>query len=70
MSFINWDATLHFDPHDPLNAFATNGIPVPTYGNYGGAGYTAGEFGVRTPEPSQLDAPKSPFHPMAAKGRR
>ncbi|WFU45865.1 hypothetical protein QA640_44450 (plasmid) [Bradyrhizobium sp. CB82] len=30
MSFINWDATFHFDPHDPLNAFATHGIPVPT----------------------------------------
>jgi hypothetical protein len=39
---------------DPLNAFATHGIPVPTYGNYGGPGYTAGQFGAKTPEPSQL----------------
>jgi hypothetical protein len=60
MSHINWDATLHFDPHDPLNAFATHGIPVPTYGNYGGAGYTAGQFGVRTPEPSQLTPETQP----------
>jgi hypothetical protein len=60
MSFINWDATFHFDSHDPLNAFATHGIPVPTYGNYGGPGYTAGQFGAKTPEPSQLTPETQP----------
>ena len=61
MSFINWDETLHFNPKNPLDAFATHGIPVPTYGNYGGPGYTAGEFGATTPEPNQLTPETQPL---------
>ena len=66
MSFLNWEDTLRFNPHDPLNAFATHGIPVPTYGNYGGAGYTAGEFGSKTPEPSELTAETQPVDQLDA----
>ena len=60
MSFLNWKDTFKFNPHDPLNAFATHGIPVATYGNYGGAGYTAGKFGATTPEQSELTAKTQP----------
>src|ERR1043166_8273487 len=66
MSFLNWEDTLHFDPHDPLNAFATHGIPVPTYGNYGGPGYSAGELGGPTPEPFQLTAATQPVDQLDA----
>jgi hypothetical protein len=66
MSYINWEDTLHFDPHDPLNAFPTHGIPVATYGNYGGAGYTAGELGAITPEPSQLTPDTQPVDQLDA----
>src|SRR5262245_33831843 len=41
---INWDPNLRFDPNS-LDPFAIHGIPVPTYGNYGGPGYTAGTIG-------------------------
>src|SRR5439155_11041272 len=43
--FINWDVTARFDP-DSLVAstqgVSTHGIPVPSYGNYGGPNYSAG----------------------------
>src|SRR5215472_474411 len=42
---INWDPNLSFDPTNVADPFATHGIPVPTYGNYGGPGYTAGTLG-------------------------
>src|SRR5215831_18404047 len=42
---INWDPHLSFDPTNVADPFATHGIPVPTYGNYGGPGYTAGTLG-------------------------
>jgi hypothetical protein len=41
---LNWQAISHFDPSSP-DPFATHGIPVPNYGNYGGANYSAGEIG-------------------------
>jgi len=48
---INWYAPpeVRFDPNtgDPL---ATHGIPLPTYGNYGGPHYSAGTIGGTTPE--------------------
>jgi hypothetical protein len=66
MSFINWEDTIRFDPRDPLNASASHGIPVATYGNYGGPGYTAGEFGATTPEPSQLTAETQPVDQLDA----
>src|SRR5215207_9394568 len=48
--YLNWHAppTLRFDPKtaDPS---ATHGIPLPTYGNYGGPGYSAGTIGGTTP---------------------
>jgi hypothetical protein len=45
---INWDVTVRFNPNslDP----STHGIPIPTYGNYGGPNYTAGVVGGTTPE--------------------
>jgi hypothetical protein len=63
---MNWEETLRFDPHDPLNTSATHGVPVATYGNYGGAGYTAGELGGTTPEPSQLTADTQPVDQLDA----
>jgi hypothetical protein len=48
--FINWEPNLFFDPTS-IDPAATHGIPIPTYGNYGGPGYTAGTFGGTTPSP-------------------
>jgi len=56
---INWDPNLRFDPTSLDNPFATHGIPIPTYGNYGGPGYTAGTLGGTTPptpNPPAVDA--------------
>ena len=47
---INWEPNLFFDPTS-LDPFASHGIPIPTYGNYGGPGYTAGTLGGTTPNP-------------------
>jgi hypothetical protein len=42
---IDWkDATLRFDPNSP-DPFATHGIPLPVYGNYGGPNWSAGQVG-------------------------
>ena len=43
MTHINWDVVFHVDPLtlEP----AASGVPVPTYGNYGGPGYSEGVFG-------------------------
>src|SRR5262249_31455343 len=49
-SDINWEPNLSFNPTS-LDPFATHGIPIPTYGNYGGPGYTAGALGATTPPP-------------------
>ena len=40
---INWDVAFHFDPLALRPA--PSGVAVPTYGNYGGPGYTEGAFG-------------------------
>jgi len=40
---INWDVAFHFDPLALRPA--PFGAAVPTYGNYGGPGYTEGAFG-------------------------
>lgn len=47
--YINWDVTIRFDPSSVLPS-TQHGIPVPSYGNYGGPNYSAGEEGGRTPE--------------------
>ncbi|MGY3610938.1 MULTISPECIES: hypothetical protein [unclassified Bradyrhizobium] len=59
---INWEARSYFDPNSP-DSFATHGIPLPTYGNYGGPNYSAGEVGGKItgtsadpPPVDQLDA--------------
>jgi len=41
---LNWEAISHFDPSSP-GPFAKRGIPIPNYGNYGGANYSAGVIG-------------------------
>jgi hypothetical protein len=56
---INWDPHLSFDPTS-LDPFATHGIPIPTYGNYGGPGYSAGTIGGTVtgtvpPDPPPMD---------------
>jgi hypothetical protein len=59
---LNWEAISHFDPNSP-DPFATHGIPLPNYGNYGGANYSAGQIGghitgtsADPPPVDQLDA--------------
>jgi hypothetical protein len=62
---INWEPSLNFDPHAPADVFATYGIPVPTYGNYGGPSYTAGSIGATTPEtpnPAPVDSLDALFY--------
>src|SRR5262249_59072606 len=54
---INWDPNLRFDPTSLENPFATHGIPIPTYGNYGGPGYSAGTLGGTTPPPPNPNPP-------------
>lgn len=42
---IDWkDSTLRFDPNS-ADPFATHGIPLPVYGNYGGPNWSAGQVG-------------------------
>src|SRR5262245_53449854 len=53
---INWDPNLSFDPTNVADPFATHGIPVPTYGNYGGPGYTAGTLGGTASVPADPPA--------------
>jgi hypothetical protein len=59
--FINWDVTARFDPSslvDSTQGVSTHGIPIPSYGNYGGPNYTAGVEGGTTPEgPNPIPAP-------------
>src|SRR5262249_49735180 len=45
---INWDVTVRFDPNSVQPS--THGIPIPSYGNYGGPNYSAGVEGGTTPE--------------------
>jgi hypothetical protein len=53
---INWEPNLFFDPTS-LDPFASHGIPIPTYGNYGGPGFSAGTLGGTTPPPPNPDPP-------------
>jgi hypothetical protein len=60
MTFINWDVTTRFDPNSRQPS--THGIPVPSYGNYGGPNYSAGVEGGTTPEgPNPTPAPVDPL---------
>jgi hypothetical protein len=55
--FINWeDSTLRFDPVSP-DPFATHGIPLPVYGNYGGPNWSAGQVGgiITSSSPNGVD---------------
>ena len=55
--FINWeDSTLRFDPVSP-DPFATHGIPLPVYGNYGGPNWSAGQVGgtITPTSPAPVD---------------
>jgi hypothetical protein len=60
--FINWDVTARFDPNSLVastQGISTHGIPIPSYGNYGGPNYTAGVEGGTTPDnpiPAPVDA--------------
>jgi hypothetical protein len=53
---INWDLPFHVDPSTLLPS--DTGIPVPTYGNFGGPGYTNGIFvgSGQIPDPTPVDA--------------
>src|SRR5262249_34718752 len=60
---INWDVTARFDPNSLVPS--THGIPIPSYGNYGGPNYSSGVGGGTTPEPGSADflahPPKDPL---------
>ena len=47
MAHINWDNPFFIDPStgETVPPLTPGAIPFPTYGNYGGGGYSAGEFG-------------------------
>ena len=61
MSNINWNVTVRFDPTS-LQSPAQHGIPIPSYGNYGGANFSAGVEGGITPEgPNPIPAPVDPL---------
>src|SRR4029453_1360538 len=57
---INWEPNLFFDPTS-LDPSPSHGIPSPTYGNYGGPGYTAGTLGGTTPNPPPNPPPVDPL---------
>jgi hypothetical protein len=60
--YINWDVTTRFDPNSLVSSapdISTHGIPIPSYGNYGGANYSAGVEGgtaLSPPSPPPVDA--------------
>jgi hypothetical protein len=43
MTYINWNVDVFVDP--ATLSPAAGGIPIPTYGNYGGPGYSNGSVG-------------------------
>jgi hypothetical protein len=47
MAHINWEKPFFIDPStgESVPSGTPGAIPLPTYGNYGGGGYSAGEFG-------------------------
>src|SRR5262249_14368597 len=53
---INWDPNLSFDPTNVADSFANHRIATPTYGNYGGPGYTAGTLGGTASVPADPPA--------------
>jgi hypothetical protein len=66
--YLNWYAPpeLRFDPKtaDPT---AAHGIPLPTYGNYGGPNYSAGAIGGTTPYSIDYSDPAQvPVNPLDA----
>jgi hypothetical protein len=61
--FINWDVTIRFNPNSQEPS-TQHGIPVPSYGNYGGANYSAGVEGGTTPEPMDLTPATLPKDPL------
>ncbi len=58
--YINWETRSYFD-FNSLDPFATHGIPLPTYGNYGGPNYSAGELGGKITGTSADPAPVDPL---------
>src|SRR5262249_12156395 len=46
MSHINWDKDVFINPVTLTASATPPGIPVPTYGNYGGPDYSNGVVGV------------------------
>ena len=63
--YLNWDALSHFDPKT-ADPFATHGIPLPNYGNYGGPNYSAGKIGGHitqtSADPPPVDALDALFY--------
>jgi hypothetical protein len=52
MAHINWDQPFYVDPATLQPA--VSGVPLPTYGNFGGAGYSHGVF-IANPDLTQFD---------------
>jgi hypothetical protein len=49
MSHINWTTDVFIDPATLTAGPGPNGIPVPTYGNFGGPDYSNGQVGGTIP---------------------
>ena len=58
--YINWEARSYIVPNSP-DPFVTHGIPLPTYGNYGGPNYSAGEVGGKITGTSADPPPVDPL---------
>lgn len=73
MAYIQWEKPFFVDPAtgDIVPAGTEGAVPLPTYGNYGGGGYSAGAFGgeplttlsgepLTQDELTQLGSPQAP----------
>jgi hypothetical protein len=68
MTYINWDEPFYFNTRTLSTSASPDGpysVPIPTYGNYGGPGYTQGDFGE-----NPLEQPTSSERPLDALDRR
>ena len=52
--FINWTKDVYIDPVTLTAGPGPNGIPIPTYGNYGGPDYSNGSVGGIIPTSGAL----------------
>ena len=68
MTYINWEEPFYLNTRTlttPASPEGRHSIPIPTYGNYGGPGYTQGDFGE-----NPLQQPTTSERPLDALDRQ